>query len=65
MDIKAFPALIVGVVVALVLAGAVLPVFAETTSATDTFTNEGYYRMSAFDGANNYTIEWVNTKPTV
>lgn len=46
MDVKAFPALIVGVVVALVLAGAVLPVFAETTSATDTFTNEGYYRMS-------------------
>lgn len=48
MDIKAFPALIVGVVVALVLAGAVLPVFAETTSATDTFTNEGYYSMNRY-----------------
>lgn len=63
MDIKGFPALIVGVVVALVLAGAVLPVFAETTSATDTFTNDGYYRMSAFDG-DSYTIEWDKTKPT-
>lgn len=46
MDVKAFPALIVGVVVALVLAGAVLPVFAETTSATDTFTNKGRYYVT-------------------
>lgn len=46
MDVKAFPALIVGVVVALVLAGAVLPVFAETTSATDTFINKGRYYVT-------------------
>lgn len=65
MDIKAFPALIVGVVVALVLAGAVLPVFAETTSATDTFTNDGIIRMSKVDDSFNSTIEWDHTKPSV
>lgn len=65
MDVKKFPMLIVGVVVALVLAGAVLPVFAETTSATDTFTNEGYYRMSKTisDDTTDITLIWDYTKP--
>jgi len=64
MDIKAFPALIVGVVVALVLAGAVLPVFAETTSATDTFKNEGYFRMSEVSATDDdVIITWDYTKP--
>lgn len=64
MDIKAFPALIVGVVVALVLAGAVLPVFAETTSATDTFKNEGWAYMDKFDPETaEITAFWDHTKP--
>lgn len=57
MDIKAFPALIVGVVVALVLAGAVLPVFAETTSATDKFTNKGAFFVE-IDPTDTYTIKY-------
>lgn len=62
MDVKAFPALIVGVVVALVLAGAVLPVFAETTSATDTFKNVGYYDLT-YSETDNTTLIWDHTKP--
>ena len=46
MDVKAIPALIVGVMVAVVMVGAVLPVFAETTSAYDTFTNKGRFYMN-------------------
>lgn len=68
MDVKAFPALIVGVVVALVLAGAVLPVFAETTSATDTFDNSknsiAYYDLVDLSGDNSINIFWDHTKPT-
>lgn len=64
MDVKAFPALIVGVVVALVLAGAVLPVFAETTSAETTFKNEGYYNLDVVvaDPEDTITIVFDHTK---
>lgn len=65
MDVKAFPALIVGVVVALVLAGAVLPVFAETTSATDTFINDGYFRMTKANSTSSAVISWDHLNPTV
>lgn len=63
MDVKAFPALIVGVVVALVLAGAVLPVFAETTSAETTFKNEGYYTMDPITNDTNRVITWEKATP--
>lgn len=63
MDIKGFPALIVGVVVALVLAGAVLPVFAETTSAEATFTNDGLIRMEKITNEDNLTATWSYSDP--
>lgn len=62
MEISKFPMLIVGVVVALVLAGAVLPVFAETTSTTDTFTNDGYFRMTTSIIDDEIVISWDSTK---
>ena len=65
MDIKAFPALIVGVVVALVLAGAVLPVFAETTSATDTFKNTGYFTVDKYTSDDSVIVSWDHTKPDI
>lgn len=65
MDIKGFPALIVGVVVALVLAGAVLPVFAETTSATDTFMNDGLIYATNLDADTVATIVWDYAKPNI
>ena len=64
MDVKAFPALIVGVVVALVLAGAVLPVFAETTSAETTFKNEGFIYMDPIGENSDITLVWAYTDPT-
>lgn len=63
MDIKAFPALIVGVVVALVLAGATLPIWADTLATEDTFTNEGYYRMAEYDNTASFTAKWDHTDP--
>lgn len=62
MDVKAFPALIVGVVVALVLAGAVLPVFAETADDQKTIFNNDYNRYSKLIDSDvnnaNITIVW-------
>ena len=63
MDVKTIPAVIVGVMVALAIVGAVLPAFADTTQAYDTFTNDGYYRMAELtDGS--HTITWNYDKPT-
>mgnify|MGYP003315217643 CR=1 FL=1 len=62
MDVKAFPALIVGVVVALVLAGATLPIWADTLATEDTFTNKGYYDM-AYTESDNVAISWDHTAP--
>lgn len=71
MDIKGFSALIVGVVVALVLAGATLPVFANASDETKTIFNNSYNRYSQLleDDIDNFTmtVTWdVNTtKATV
>ena len=62
MDVKAIPALIVGVMVAVVMVGAVLPVFADTTQAYDTFTNEGMWRMAPNTNGDVYTYD--NTDKT-
>ena len=61
MDVKAIPALIVGVMVAVVMVGAVLPVFADTTQAYDTFTNEGYFRVDSTDG--DFSFSWDYDNP--
>lgn len=63
MDIKAFPALIVGVVVALVLAGATLPIWADTLATEDTFTNEGYFYLDKLKSTDEteHTISWAST----
>lgn len=65
MDVKAIPALIVGVMVAVVMVGAVLPVFADTTQAYDTFTNEGYYKISSIksDSEDTVTLVWDHSNP--
>lgn len=65
MDIKGFPALIVGVVVALVLAGAVLPVFAETTSATNVLNNreQALYPIEKITPDMEYKLVWDTSTP--
>lgn len=61
MDIKGFPALIVGVVVALVLAGATLPIWADTLATEDTFKNEGVFYYGVFKPTDTYTLTYNNT----
>lgn len=63
---------IVGITVAILvsitlLAGVLMPVLDDATATTDTFTNEGYYRMSELAPADDapYTISWVKTNPFV
>lgn len=60
MDIKAFPALIVGVVVALVLAGATLPIWAHTLAKEDTFTNKGYFYVDSVTGEDSINYHFEN-----
>ncbi len=64
MDIKGFPALIVGVVVALVLAGATLPIWADTLATEDTFKNDGLFYMDKIDADTEIIGEWDPTDPT-
>lgn len=64
MKITGFPALVVSVVVALVVFGAVMPIFADTTQADDTFTNEGYFRMSKYAWTDEFNATWDHTTPT-
>ena len=63
MDVKAIPALIVGVMVAVVMVGAVLPVFAETTDPDTTFINAGYYDM-VYTKTDSIMLYWTYTDPT-
>lgn len=56
MDVKAIPALIVGVMVAVVMVGAVLPVFAETTDPDTTFKNDGLWRMKTLENGDTYSL---------
>lgn len=65
MKITGFPALVVSVVVALVVFGAVIPIFADTTQASDTYTNEGYFRMSHYDATTDHTLTWTYEEPNV
>lgn len=65
MDVKAIPALIVGVMVAVVMVGAVLPVFAETTAEQDTFRNSGYFYVDSVDDDETITYAYENHTLTV
>ena len=63
MDMK-----IVGITVAIlvsitVLAGVLMPVLDDATATTDTFTNDGYYRMSQLDSESTYKLYWDHTTP--
>lgn len=63
MDIKTIPAVIVGVMVALVLVGATMPIWADTLATEDTFKNEGYYNMVYAETDGELTAFWDHTKP--
>lgn len=61
MDITKWAVMAVSVIAAAVVFGACLPVFADTTQAEDTFTNEGYFYLDKY--TDNYTFYWDRTTP--
>lgn len=69
MEIKTYVLMAVSVIAAAVVFGACLPVFADTTQANDTFTNDEYFiTMDKIDSESEHTITWnkeTSTKITV
>lgn len=67
MEIKTYVLMAVSVITAVVVFGACLPVFADTTQANDTFDNTdgAYYNMVNITDETEYTLTWDHTKPTV
>lgn len=57
---------IIGIIVAVIVATVVLiPITEEATATTDTFTNEGYFRMSEIEATDDtaYVLTWDVTTP--
>lgn len=67
MDIKTIPAVIVGVMVALAIVGATMPIWADTLASEDTLTNAGYYRMEKVtsDDETVYTLTWNKSEDII
>lgn len=59
MDIKTISVALAIVTVSAVIFGALLPMFQDVTATEDTFTNEGYYRMSNYDASAEHTVVWT------
>lgn len=62
MDTGKFVGLLVFALVGALVVMAFVPIIQDTTSATDTFENEGYYRMSEI-GDSEVTLTWDHTSP--
>lgn len=57
---------ITALVSVIVLAAVLIPTINDATTTHETFKNEGYYRMSAFEhDGTDYTITWAIEKPTI
>lgn len=66
MDNKLVTISIAAVIGIIVLGSVLMPILDDSTATTDTFTNEGYYRMSELAPTDDapYTISWVLSAPT-
>lgn len=67
MEIGKLPMAIVGITIAVIVCAVVLiPVVQESTQANDTFTNDGYFRMTKISSTDDdMTITWDYTKPYI
>lgn len=66
MDIKTISVAFVAIMVGAVAFGAMLPIFQDVTATEDTYTNDGYYRMSKITSTDDdVTIKWDYTKPYI
>ena len=63
MDTGKFIGLLVFFLVGALVLVAFVPVINETTTATKTFENDGYFTYDVIDSDTNLTIEWDATKP--
>lgn len=56
--------LIITLVVGVILTGALLgPVISDATKTTETYTNDGYFRMAHYDATSDHTMFWTYEKP--
>ena len=66
MDIKTISVAFVAIMVGAVAFGAMLPIFQDVTATEDTFTNDGYFRMTKItDTDDDVTVTWDYTKPYI
>ena len=65
MDVKNFVGLLVFGVIGVIVLSAFVPIISETTSATKTFVNDGYYRLSETDGETVIVWDTGNTPNTI
>lgn len=63
MDNKIVMISIAAVIGIIVLGSVLMPIMNDATATTDTFTNDGYYRMAALDSESTYKLYWDHTKP--
>ena len=49
----------------IVLASVLMPVLNDATTTEDTFTNEGYFRMTHYDTTTDQTLTWTYEKPSI
>ena len=57
---------VVGLTVCVIVAATVLmPILSDATKTTDTYTNEGYYKMSHFDNTTDHSFSWTYESPNV
>lgn len=64
MDAKTIAVSVVSIAIACLFAVTLLiPIVADSTAETDTFTNEGYFRMSHYDNTTDHTMVWTYSEP--
>ena len=64
MDVKNFVGLLVFGVIGIIVLSAFVPIISETTSATKTFENEGYFKLDKYTDTDSYTFEWDYNDPS-
>ena len=65
MEMKIIGVTITVFVSLVVLAAVLMPVLDDSTATEDTYTNEGWFRMSQYDATTNHVISWTYEKPNV
>lgn len=66
METKHIIAIAIAIAVGAVTMSTVLvPAVSMGTDTEDTFTNEGYFRMTHFDNTGEHTISWTYEKPSI